>query len=144
MMLPVRPPIIVHHQAALDNGVTRIPNSLAAIDACLEADASFVEVDVTALGDEDYLLVHDPRLESETTGHGWVGATPARAARSLYFRYSADPAARVPLLIGVGALFLAYPNESRLQLDFKNTLPFRDDEPLERLVRLIEPLRQKV
>lgn len=143
-MLPVRPPIIVHHQAALDNEVPRIPNSLAAIDACLHAAAPFVEVDVTALGGEDYLLVHDPRLESETTGRGWVGATSASAARALYFRNSTDPTARVPLLSDVVALFLAYPNEARLQLDFKNTTPFRDDEPLQRLVRLIEPLGPRV
>src|SRR5689334_6879733 len=109
MTLPVRPPIIVYHQAALDDGVPRLPNSLAAIEACLAANAPFVEVDVTALADEDYLLVHDHRLESETTGHGPVGATPASEARSLYFRTSVQPVARVPLLSDVVALCLAYP-----------------------------------
>ncbi len=33
------------------------------IRASLEADAAFIEIDVTALAETDYLLVHDPVLE---------------------------------------------------------------------------------
>ena len=71
MALPRRPIEIVHHMAA-DEGAS-VPNSLEAIVACLRADASWIEIDVTALADSDYLLVHDPVLQSETTGLGPVG-----------------------------------------------------------------------
>ncbi|HEX5417115.1 MAG TPA: glycerophosphodiester phosphodiesterase family protein [Chloroflexota bacterium] len=144
MKLPIRPPIIVHHQAALDDGVLRVPNSLAAIQACLDAGAPFIEIDVTALADDDYLLVHDPELESETSGRGAVGQTTAADARSLSFRGTGDLKARVPFLSDVVERFLANSGQTRLQLDFKNTLPFPDDEPPRRLIRLIEPLGDRV
>jgi len=75
--LPIRPPLIVHHMAALDD--MAVPqNSLEAIAACLAAGAAVVELDVTALAADDYLLVHDADLESETSGHGPVaGCTVA-------------------------------------------------------------------
>ena len=144
MALPVRPPVIVHHQAALDDGGARVPNSLEAIAACLDVAAAFVEIDVTALRDDDYLLVHDPRLEAETSGYGPVAACSAADARALTFRGSAGRPVSVPLLSDVVALFVERSTRSRLQIDFKNTRPFPDDEPLRRLVRLIEPLGSRV
>ncbi len=36
------------------------------------------------------------------------------------------------------------PGSARLQLDFKNVYPFPDDEPLQRLCRLIEPIADRV
>jgi glycerophosphoryl diester phosphodiesterase len=90
--------------AALD-GQIYPPNSLEAIRACLDADAPFIEIDATALADEDYLLVHDPVLESETTGRGAVGACTAAQARTLHYRprrVGEAPSYRVPLLGEVG------------------------------------------
>jgi glycerophosphoryl diester phosphodiesterase len=143
MSLPLRPPLIVHHMAALDDPAVRFPpNSLEAIRACLDAGAAFIEIDITALADADYLLVHDPTLESETTGQGEVGACSLAASAGLYFK-GADGAAtpyRVPRLGEVVALMTAHPATTRIQLDFKNVFPFADDEPLRRLVRLVEPL----
>jgi len=140
MDLPIRPPVIVHHQAALDEGETRVPNSLEAIAACLDAHAEFVEIDVTALRDADYLLVHDPLLEAETSGDGPVAECSAADARRLKFRCSSESAVSVPLLSDVVALFAQRASDTRLQLDFKNTRPFPDDEPLQRLAQLLEPL----
>ena len=54
----IRDPLIVHHMAALD-GSPYPQNSLEAIQACLETGAAFIEIDVTALASDDYLLVHD-------------------------------------------------------------------------------------
>ncbi|MBP8973995.1 MAG: hypothetical protein KBH93_08970, partial [Anaerolineae bacterium] len=142
--LPLRPPLIVHHMAALDGGHFP-PNSLEGVRASLEGGADFIEVDVTALADEDYLLVHDPVLESETTGSGPVAHCTARQAREL--RCKVNGAAtdfRVPTLGEIVALLAEHPARTRLQLDFKNVIPFADDEPLIRLARLIEPLGERV
>jgi glycerophosphoryl diester phosphodiesterase len=128
-------PIIVHHMAALDGQYP--PNSLDAIRACLEAGAGFIEIDITALADEDYLLVHDPVLESETNGSGEVGKTRAADARQLFCKGTQTP---VALLQDVVRLMLDFGGESRLQLDFKNIIPFTDAEPLQRLVDIIQPL----
>ena len=62
-------PILVHHMAALD-GWPHPPNTLEMIEASLNAGAAIIEIDITALADDDYLLVHDPLLERETDGQG--------------------------------------------------------------------------
>jgi glycerophosphoryl diester phosphodiesterase len=142
--LPIRPPLIVHHMAALDD-MTVPQNSLEAIAACLAAGAAVVEVDITALADRDYLLVHERRLESETSGRGLVAECTLEHARLLTIGgrgYSSAYA--VPLLSDVVRLISAHPGASHLQLDFKNEEPFTSDEPLRRLLGLIEPLGSRV
>lgn len=137
-------PAIVHHMAALDNQAAP-PNSLEAIRACLEADAVFIEIDVTALARDDYLLVHDAQLESETSGQGMVGDTTPAQARELFFRrHGSVTSYHVPLLSEVVQLFQELGKPTRLQLDFKNVYPMPTDEPLHRLVKLIEPLGDRV
>ena len=140
----LRPPLIVHHMAALDD--MAVPqNSLEAIAACLAAGAAVVELDITALADDDYLLVHDAVLESETSGRGPVAACTVAQARLLTtggFRRAT--AHRVPLLSEAVKLLSAHPGATQLQLDFKNEEPFSSDEPLRRLIALIEPLGPRV
>src|SRR5947207_15159839 len=140
MTLPLRPPIIVHHMAALD-GQTTPPNSLESIRACLEAQAACIEIDAAALADTDYLLVHDLELDSETTGHCIVEACSPAQARDLFF---AGSTCHVPMLGQVVDLFQQFPGQTRLQIDFKNMIPFSSDEPLHRLINLIQPLGKRV
>ena len=121
------------------------PNSLEAIEDCLDAGAACIEVDVTALADSDYLLVHDPRLEVETSGRGLVAECSAADAMTLFIRHNAETTRfRVPLLSQVVTLLSERPGSTRLQLDFKNVAPFPSDEPLRRLVELIHPLGDRV
>lgn len=144
MSLPLRPPLFVHHMGALD-GHDYPPNSLEAIRASLEHGAAVIEIDITALADGDYLLVHDPVLESETTGAGAVADCTVEQARTLYCAVGGKATPyRVPTLRDVVALFLEYGGTTRLQLDFKNVIPFTNDAPLRCLVRLIEPLGDRV
>jgi glycerophosphoryl diester phosphodiesterase len=143
-VLPVRPPMIVHHKAALDPSPYP-PNSLEAIRACLEAGARFIEIDVMALASDDYLLVHDMTLEEETTGTGAVGACTTEVARGLFIRDRGQVTAyRPPLLSEVVTLFLEFPGTARLQIDYKDVYPSADDEKLLRLLRLIGSLGDRV
>lgn len=137
-------PVLVHHMASPHEKFP--PNSLEAIRHCLDMAAPFVEVDITALKDDDYLLVHDPVLESETTGSGAVRDCPAGEAANLFYKNPQGEATlfRVPRLSQVVQLFQDYGGSTRLQLDFKNVIPFTEDEPLRRLVRLIQPLGERV
>lgn len=133
-------PLVVHHMAALD-GWPFPPNSLEAIRACLDANAPFIEIDVTALREDDYLLVHDPVLDSETSGSGAVGATSPADAKTYFITHNRQATAyHTALLSEVVALFLEVGGTARLQVDFKNVLPMGDDEPLRRLAGLLEPL----
>ncbi len=138
-------PTIVHHMAAPHKHYP--PNSLEAIQNCLEMGAAFIEVDITALGADDYLLVHDAELEAETTGRGLVSESTVAQIQPLYSkspRTNEATAFHPALLSSVVNLFGQYPNQTRLQVDFKNVLPMLDEEPLRRLIRLIEPLQERV
>jgi glycerophosphoryl diester phosphodiesterase len=118
-----------------------LPNSLEAVEACLDRGAAWIEIDATALADSDYLLVHDPDLESETTGDGPVAACSADYAADLFIKHSgATTTSRVPRLSQVGEIMARHGGASRLQVDFKNVTPFSTDEPLRRLARILEPL----
>ncbi|HLY27850.1 MAG TPA: glycerophosphodiester phosphodiesterase family protein [Aggregatilineales bacterium] len=143
MMLPIRPPLIVHHMAALEPGT--VPNSLAAIRTCLVAEAEVIEIDATALAAEDFLLVHDPYLESETDGFGPVQALTAAQARLLHCKERGHVTPEgVALLSDVVTLIQENKGETRLQIDWKDVIPFPTSEPYERLLRLIRPLGERV
>ncbi len=152
--LEIESPTIVHHMAALDEHPAP-PNSLQAIQLCLEAGAAFIEVDITALAREDFLLVHDPELEAETSGQGSVAGCTPEQARQLYIKQDGVVSEHpVALLSDVVHLLLQYRGPGRLQLDFqphtflqldlKDYIPRPGDEPLFRLARLIEPLGDRV
>jgi glycerophosphoryl diester phosphodiesterase len=143
-MTSLSTPTIVHHKAALDGNIA-LPNSLEAIQACLEANVTVIEIDVNALADSDYLLTHDSTLDSETTGHGDVSACSAADARNLRYRIeNGETNTPVPLLSDVVRLFAEYPNNTQLQIDFKNVFPFMTEEPIQRLVNIMKPLEQRV
>jgi len=137
-------PSFVHHMAALDNHPAP-PNSLEAIQASLAAGAAFIEVDVNALADNDYLLGHEADLEAETSGQGPVIEYPSRQARSLYIKHrGVNTRYPVALLSDVVTLFVNSYHPTYLQLDYKNVIPFSSDEPLYRLIKLIESLGSRV
>ena len=137
-------PAIVHHMAALDNHPAP-PNSLDAIQASLAAGAAFIEIDVNALADTDYLLGHESELEAETSGQGAVIECSSQRARRLFIKHR-GVATHYPvaLLSDVVRLFENSHQPAFLQLDYKNVIPFSSDEPLYRLIKLIEPLEEHV
>jgi glycerophosphoryl diester phosphodiesterase len=105
-------------------------------------------IDITALAQDDYLLVHDATLEAETTGTGHVQAASVEQVRTLFMR---DPRTKeatpyhTVLLSDVVALFNDFrQTNTRLQLDFKSVYPFANNEPIQRLIKLIEPLGERV
>lgn len=137
-------PQIVHHMGALDDHPAP-PNSLERVQASLESGAAFIEVDVNALADGDYLLVHETELEAETSGQGPVLACPAQVARKLRIKHDGvQTEYPVAVLSDVARLFERAGGETILQLDFKNAIPFPSDEPLKRLIDLVAPLGEHV
>ncbi len=142
-LTPFQPPLIVHHMGALDNSGA-LPNSLEAIRASLDAGADYIEIDANALAEADFLVMHGPDMTDETTSTGVPADYTVERAREVAFKPLNGKIARVPLLGEVVALFGDYPTQTQLQIDFKNVLPMQDDEPLHRLVRLTEPLGNRV
>jgi glycerophosphoryl diester phosphodiesterase len=134
----------VCHKALLD-AHNFPPNSLEGVRACLDADVTIVEVDAVALADQDYLLIHDWTLDDETMGSGPTETCTLAQARGLHIRHEGrETMYRVPTLSDVIAAFLQHGGRTQLQIDFKNLIPFPTPEPLERLLRIIEPLGERV
>ncbi|MEZ4667300.1 MAG: hypothetical protein R3E39_05190 [Anaerolineae bacterium] len=135
---------IVHHMAALDASPNP-PNALRGIEMCLQADAAIVEVDITPLAGSDFLLVHDPDLESETDGTGKVGDCTPERAKTFHIKQRGIVTTHPPALLSeVVALYQSNPGRTRLQLDYKAVYPSTDNEYLKRLIRLVEPLGDRV
>jgi glycerophosphoryl diester phosphodiesterase len=142
--VPRSAPALVCHKGLMDSHAFP-PNSLEAVEACLRAGAAHVEIDVVALADGDYLLVHDWTLEAETTGSGPTGACTAAQAGALRIRdRGRETPYRVPVLSDVVALFARHGGATKLQVDYKNLIPFPDPEPLARLARIVQPLGERV
>lgn len=144
MTEPLHPPAIIRHMAAHDGRFP--PNSLEAIRTCLEEAADCIEIDVAALADGDFAVVHDLDLDSETTGHGKAAHCSSAEARELRLKLPNERSSsyRLPLLSDVVALMLQHPGKTRLQIDLKDVDPYKTSEPAERLARLLEPLGDRV
>ena len=132
--------LLIHHAA--NRGFHHPPNSLAGLAACLAAGARAVEVDVQALADGDFALLHDAMLEESTTGRGPVGAQTATGLRELRLVWRGQATGEpVALLSQAVALLCDGGFRGEVQLDLKAyaTSPLTE-ERLRSLVRLVEPL----
>jgi glycerophosphoryl diester phosphodiesterase len=129
--------------AALDGAYP--PNSLEAVRACLEGGAAHIEIDVAALADGDFLVVHDLDLGSQTTGSGLARACTVDEARRLRIKHRDGTVTEthVPLLSEVIALLVQYPG-AKLQVDLKDERPYENEEPILRLARLAKPAEGRV
>jgi glycerophosphoryl diester phosphodiesterase len=114
-------------------------NSLAAIETCLRAGASRIEIDVHSLAGDDYLVCHANRLEEVSTSNGPVGRISREQAFALHDKR--DPSLRVPLLSEVIDLVRGFSSE--LQLDLKDWRPLTA-ERVATLGRLVTPLAAQV
>lgn len=133
---------LIHHAA---QGFGRFPpSSLAALKSCLEGGALAVEVDIIPLLDGEFVLLHDPQLQTSTNGAGNAARLTRQDLQSLY--YKVDGAVTDE---GLGfldqALDLVADNckLGKLQLDLK---PYSTLTPpiFEGFLRLIEPVRERV
>lgn len=67
--LPDERPAIVGHRGA--EGLAP-PNTMAAIERALEVGVDGVELDVRRTSDGEFVLFHDPVLDWDSTGQGWI------------------------------------------------------------------------
>ena len=134
--------LLIHHAAS--GQPRRPPNSLWALQACLEAGARAVEVDISPLADGEFVLLHGQDLEEETTGVGPIGARRASEMRGLRHVWQGEVTeAPVGLLDEALALLARHPQPVELQLDLKPYIPLTE-ATLARLVATLQPLRERV
>jgi glycerophosphoryl diester phosphodiesterase len=128
---------LVCHMAVYSGQYRR--NSFAAIRECFEAGAGRIEIDIHSLAGPDYVIFHDRRLETCTTGEGSIGhATPADISD---VRFTEFPQDRPPLLSEV--VEMARGCNTELQLDLKDGRPM-PAERLQVLSRVVEPIKERV
>jgi len=111
-------PLLIHHAA--NNGHPFPPSSLAGIAACLEAGALAIEIDVHALADGDFALLHDAQLEHATTGQGLAGAHTGQQVSRLRLLAAGKPTDHpVATLSQVVALLHSKTRPPEVQIDLK-------------------------
>lgn len=129
--------LLVCHMAVLSG--EHPPNSLDAIQECVDVGVARLEIDIHSLTGDDYAVFHDRRLERETTGSGAIGSCTPEGIRSA--RFKAHPETRPALLSEV--IEMARGGSIELQLDWKDWR-LVSPERLQALVRLVRPLHEQV
>jgi glycerophosphoryl diester phosphodiesterase len=134
--------LLIHHAANRGHGYP--PSSMRGLQACLEAGARVVEVDVQPLADGDFALLHDDRLENTTDGDGPVCIATSAQVQRLRLRWHGqlidEP---VALLSQAVAAIGAWPQLEELQLDLKAHVPLTD-RVLGHLLERVAPVQARV
>ena len=139
----MRPPVLLVHHAANRNH-NHPPNSIQALKTCLEAGARVIEVDISPLADGRFALLHGPRLEEGTTGHGPIShRTAAEVSRLSFIWKGTATTERIGLLEDALELVRRHTGCVELQLDLKPDIHF-DDDVLSRLVTGLDPIKERV
>ncbi len=140
----MKPILLVHHAANRDH--THPSTSPPALQACLEAGARVVEIDISLLADGQFALLHGPMLERETTGSGPIATLTSDEVRALHYvrRGQGEPTAvPVGLLPDAIDLLRHSPGTVELQLDLKPDV-YSSDAVLSRLVASLQPVKDRV
>ncbi len=114
------------------------PNSLPALREVLDGGAEVIEFDIQPLADGEYALLHDDRLESETTGWGPVGAARSAELKALRLRGTDEPPAT---LSEVAAVLAGVRRPVKVQVDCKHWRPW-SEEQARHLLAALDPLRR--
>jgi glycerophosphoryl diester phosphodiesterase len=134
-------PILIHHEARCGGGA---PGGPAALRACVETGAQVIEIDITPLGDGNFLLAHDRTFERFSDGAGPVGEETGARARRLHYltdeRVTGEP---LGLLEDALAL-LAGSRVRELQLDLKLGKQPLSQLALNRLIEQLAPYRDRI
>jgi glycerophosphoryl diester phosphodiesterase len=129
--------VFVCHRSKLDHPFH--PNSLAAVQACVDARAPRIEVDVRFLADDAMLVFHDTYLEAETTGTGLAHRLNAASARLVRYRDSSE----TPLAFFEDVIDLIRGSNTVLQVDLKGLAPLSEGRTA-LLAAALEPIRSQV
>lgn len=120
------------------------PNSIAAIAETAAAGVARAEIDVQALRGGGFAVLHDDRLDRSTTGTGPVAALDRGELARLRLRWRGTATAHPPALLADALEVIRdAPYATVFELDLKDLAPW-DPARVEELVRLLEPVRERV
>jgi glycerophosphoryl diester phosphodiesterase len=134
--------LLIHHKANRDH--PHPPGTLPALQACLEAGARAIEIDISLLADNQFALLHGPLLEDETNGSGPIGACTAEQVQQLRYLHQGNlTRVAVSLLPEALGLLRQFPGQVELQLDLKPDA-YSSVGILSRLATSLQPVRDRV
>ena len=134
--------LLIHHSANRDHD--HPASALAGLRHCLDAGARVVEVDINALRDGDFALLHDAELEHATDGSGLVSSLTADQVRALRHKHRGTVTdEHVGLLSEALVLIQGYDHFQELQLDLKVSRGLTN-ATLKGLLRMLEPVKDRV
>ncbi len=129
--------VLLKYHRLLSGSHNHPPNSRAALLSVLEGGAEVIEFDVGMRSDGGFALLHDPRLDRETTGVGLLEQADAAMLRSICLRGSDE---RVVLLEDAVSILACARRPAKVQVDLKELLPLGPEQGMA-LIRAMEPLR---
>jgi len=133
---------LIHHMAKRDH--PHPPGTLPALQACIEAGARIIEIDISLLADGEFALYHGPLLDHKTTGSGPIRTYTSEQVRELRHNHKGEiTSVPMGLLPEALALLSQYPGPVELQLDLKPDV-YSPDEVLPRLVRNVRPVKDRI
>jgi len=134
--------LLIHHMA--NRAHEHPPGTLPALQACLEAGARVIEIDISLLADNQFVLLHGPLLEHETTGSGPIRHHTTEQVRQLrHLHQGKITGVAVGLLSEAIELLRQYPGPVELQLDLKPDV-YSPDDVLPRLVACLQPVKDRL
>jgi glycerophosphoryl diester phosphodiesterase len=110
---PSRRPTIIGHRGAAGLAA---PNTIASIHRALEYDVDGVELDVRQTNDGELILYHDPVLNWDSTGEGWIENITLEEVREA--RIEGEP---IPTLSEALETLQEYDPQPELYLELKST-----------------------
>lgn len=128
--------VLLKYHRLLSGSQQHAPNSLSALAEVLDG-ARVIEFDIQPLADGDFVMLHDPVLEHETTGTGRVEAATRAAVKALRLRGTEEPPALLSEAVNV---LRSVRRPLKVQVDFKPVLPV-DGGMVERVLKALAPLR---
>ena len=134
--------LLVHHAAQRQPHTP--PNSLSALQACLDAGGRLVEIDISPLADGTFALLHGPLLDRATNGSGLISERHPHQLGSLRLTHDGiltdEP---IGLLHQALERLARHPTLVELQLDLKPHA-YLTPLTLARLVEALTPVRDRV
>ncbi|MDR7419907.1 MAG: glycerophosphodiester phosphodiesterase family protein [Armatimonadota bacterium] len=129
--------ILLKYHRLLSGTHPHPPNSIPALTQVLADGADVIEFDVGRTGDGVFVLMHDDRLEGETTGFGPLRAITGAEFQRLRLRGTDVPPATLAEVVDVVA---AVRRPVKVQVDLKEQEPMPPSVG-ERLVDALAPMR---
>lgn len=111
---------LLKYHRLLSGRHTHPPNSVAALRRVLADGAEAVEFDAAVTRDEKFVLIHDTRLEHETSGRGPLRGVTEAEFKALRLRGSDEPAAT---LVDVVEILRQVDRPVKAQVDLKEAAP---------------------